>query len=125
MKSFKMISLVIFIALTTITVKEVHSAMPESMFLQAKVTDIRNFEKCADELLNENGIIDSYFNNTNSILTVIYDSEKISKDDIFDKFHKGGFKIKSQSKVHLSKNTEFIKNVGSARSEQRFSTSSN
>jgi hypothetical protein len=123
MKSFKMISLVIFIAITTITVKEVHSAMPESMFLQAKVTDIRNFEKCADELLNEDGIIDTYFNNSNNILTVIYDIEKISKDDIFDKFHKKGFKIKSQLKVNLSKNTEFIKNVGNARSEQRFSTS--
>jgi len=118
-----MISLVIFIAITTMTVKEVHSAMPESMFLQAKVADIRNFEKCSDELLFENGIIDAYFNNTNNILTVIYDSEKISKDDIFDKFHKRGFKIKSQYKVNLSKNTEFIKNVGSAKSEHRFSTS--
>ncbi|MBX3043474.1 MAG: cation transporter [Candidatus Kapabacteria bacterium] len=93
MKSQFKISLTAFIAMMLFTAYSSYSSTPETMFVKANMTSSNSFVKVADNLNMEKGVIDSYFNESNQLLTLIYDASQISKNDLIEKIKKAGYRI--------------------------------
>jgi hypothetical protein len=108
MKSFKLISLVTVIFISVLSVSPSLAAAPEALFIHTKISDYKDFEKLSDNLVDTEGIIDSYFNNDSGLLTVIYDRELLNDEDIFDYFRKSGYKINKYPIGSISKQNSSI-----------------
>lgn len=120
MKSTKMISLMVFIAIISFLPFNTKAASPKTIFLKANVTDFSCFEKCSYALSSTIGVVDVYFNNSNGILTILFDEDEISNEQIFDEFRKKGYKIVFDKKTSfVNTYSRYHNNIESTQNNQQ------
>ncbi|MDX9790561.1 MAG: hypothetical protein WC313_04030 [Candidatus Kapaibacterium sp.] len=109
MKSNFMISFIYAFVLLTFSYLPLQSAMPETLFLTTKFRSINTIENFTNLITETEGVIDFYHNNTNGLVTIIYDKELLTEQELFEDMESAGFIL--QKKHSYSSNKTKKQNV--------------
>jgi hypothetical protein len=83
--------------------------MPETLFLTTKFRSINTIENFTNLITETEGVIDFYHNNTNGLVTIIYDKELLTEQELFEDMESAGFIL--QKKHSYSSNKTKKQNV--------------